>query len=116
QLGAALVAAEAGERRADLRHHDGALVVHLVAGLDAAHAAEAVGEAAAAAGGLVEDLERLQRLHVAETRDEVLPGGGPVAEPELEALERDPSRFVGALVTFHGTYLLCCIYLLQCLK
>ena len=55
-LRAALVAAEARECCADLHHHDGALVVHPVTRLDAAHAAEAVGDTTAAPARLLEYL------------------------------------------------------------
>lgn len=82
-LGAALVAAKARERSADLCHHDGALVVHPVARLDAAHAAEAVRNTAAATARLLEYLQRLQWFLVAETCEEVFPGGCFVTESKF---------------------------------
>jgi hypothetical protein len=73
-LRAALVAAQARECRADLRHHDGALVVHPVTRLDAAHAAEAVGDTTAAPTRLLEYLQRLRWFLVAEACEQIFPG------------------------------------------
>lgn len=65
QLRAALEAPEEREGSTELHHDDGALVVHLAARVDEAHAAAAVaGAAAAAADHLPKHLELLWRLRV----------------------------------------------------
>lgn len=73
QLRAAFEASKAREGSAGLRHDNGTLIVHLAACLDAAHAAEAVRHAAAAADGLIEHLKPLLYFDVSKSCCMVLP-------------------------------------------
>jgi hypothetical protein len=78
-----LVAAEARESRADLGHYNGTLVVHPVARLDAAHAAEAVGEPAAAAACLLHYYRLLWRPYVSISCDKIISGSFFVTESQF---------------------------------
>lgn len=89
-LRTALVAAKARQSRADLCRQNGALVVHPVARLDAAHAAEAVCDAAATALSLSEHHKFLCLIPVPKSCDEILPCSVFVTEPQFQAMQRDP--------------------------
>lgn len=88
QLRAALEASKARDGSTGLRHDNGALIVHLAARLDEAHAAEAVGHAAAAADGLIEYLKPLVYFDVSESCRQVLPCCHNITESECQATKR----------------------------
>lgn len=78
-----VAAAGARESRTDLGHYNGALVVHPVARLDAAHAAEAVGEPAAAAACLLHYHRLLWRPYVSISCDKIISGSFFVTESQF---------------------------------
>lgn len=98
-LGTALVAAKARKSRADLCHQNGALVVHPVARLDAAHAAEAVSDAAATAISLLEHHKFFCRIHVPKSCDEIFPCSVFVTESQFQAMKQDP-LLISAFLSF----------------
>jgi hypothetical protein len=88
QLRAALEASKAREGGTGLRHDNGALIVHLAARLDEAHAAEAVSHSAAAADGLVEYLKLLWWFDVSKSCCQVLPCCHDITKSECQATKR----------------------------
>lgn len=86
QLRAALEAPEACDCSTELREDNDALIVHLAARLDEAHAADAVGHAAAAASdGLLEFLKLFRCFDVSESCCQVLPCCRNITESECQA-------------------------------
>lgn len=114
QLRAALKASKAREGCTGLHHDNCALIVHLAACLDEAHAAEAVSHAAAAADGLLEYLKLLRWFDFSKSCCQVLPCCRDITKSKCQATKWHRWPLIwAALFYWFILRLLCWIYFVQ---